>query len=55
MQNTGAGARPIVVIDLGSSMFFLSPQKTGQRLFSRAIQVEPDLVVAIDFLLSGEE
>jgi len=40
----------IVVIDLGSSMFFLSPQETGQRLFSRAIQVEPDLVVAIDFL-----
>ena len=40
----------IVMIDLGSSMFFLSPQETGERLFERAVKVEPDLVVAIDFL-----
>ena len=45
-----ASENSIVVSDLGTSTFFLSPQKTGKSLVNRAIRSKPDLIVAIDFL-----
>lgn len=45
-----ASGNSIVVSDLGTSMFFLSPQRTGKSLVDRALRSNPELIVAIDFL-----
>lgn len=45
-----ASQNTVIVSDLGTSMFFLAPAKTGSRLLSRALRADVDLIVAIDFL-----
>ena len=45
-----ASQNSVVVSDLGTSMFFLAPAKTGSRLFNRALRADADMIIAIDFL-----
>lgn len=45
-----ASGKTVVVSDLGTSMFFINPQKNGTVLMERARKSNPDLLVAIDFL-----
>lgn len=40
----------VIVSDLGTSMFFLSPVEVGGRLYSQALRSKADMIIAIDFL-----
>lgn len=40
----------VVVSDLGSGLFFLTPHRFGESFMKRAIRAKPDLLLAVDFL-----
>jgi len=45
-----AGEEPGEPVDLGDALFFLSPLATGKRQVAAALEEEPTLVLALDFL-----
>ena len=40
----------VVMSDLGSGLFFLTPHRFGESFMQRAIRANPDLLLAVDFL-----
>jgi hypothetical protein len=47
---SGAIAQSTEVHDFGSGFFFMTPPATGRNQVTRALAIEPTLVVAVDFL-----